>query len=94
MEGYIVVANTPMDNVPLSVWPMLAEAESALADITAQLENKSASDQALLDTLVSLAAQVERATAENIYRFSATRAYSALVGERIRRVLSGFLLRV
>lgn len=63
--------------------PMLAEAESALADITAQLENKSASDQALLDTLVSLAARVERATAQSVYRFSATRAYNTLVGQRI-----------
>ena len=63
--------------------PMLAEAESALADITAQLENKSALDQQLLDTLVSLAARVERATAENIYRFSATRAYNTLVGQRL-----------
>lgn len=63
--------------------PMLAQAESELADITARLENKSASDQELLDTLVSLAAQVERATAENIYRFSATGAYHTLVGQRI-----------
>ncbi|MDQ3060998.1 MAG: DUF3422 domain-containing protein [Pseudomonadota bacterium] len=63
--------------------PMLAEAESALADITARLENKAASDQELLDTLVSLATQVERATAENVYRFSATRAYDTLVGQRI-----------
>ena len=63
--------------------PMLAEAESALADITARLENKSASDQELLDTLVSLAARVERATAEHIYRFSATRAYNTLVGQRL-----------
>lgn len=63
--------------------PMLAEAESALADITAQLENKSASDQALLDTLISLAARVERATAQSVYRFSATGAYNTLVGQRI-----------
>ena len=63
--------------------PMLAECESALADSTAQLENKSATDQDLLDTLVSLAARVERATAEHIYRFSATRAYDTLVGQRI-----------
>jgi uncharacterized membrane-anchored protein len=62
---------------------MLAQAESALADITAQLENKSATDQSLLDTLVSLAARVERATAEHIYRFSATQAYDTLVGQRI-----------
>ena len=63
--------------------PMLSEAEGALADITARLENKSASDQDLLDTLVSLAARVERATAEHIYRFSATRAYNTLVGQRL-----------
>ena len=66
--------------------PMLTQAEGALADITAQLENKSASDQELLDTLVSLAARVERATAENIYRFSATRAYDTLVGQRIQEL--------
>ena len=63
--------------------PMLAEAESALAGITARLENKEASDQGLLDTLISLAARVERATAEHAYRFSATRAYDTLVGQRI-----------
>ena len=63
--------------------PMLAEAEGALADITARLENKSASDQELLDTLVSLAARVERATAEHVFRFSATRAYNTLVAQRI-----------
>ena len=63
--------------------PMLAEAESSLAAITALLENKTASDQELLDTLVSLAARVERATAEHTYRFSATQAYNTLVGQRI-----------
>lgn len=63
--------------------PMLSHSEAALADITAQLEHKSSSDQALLDNLVALAAGVERATAEHSYRFSATRAYDALVRERI-----------
>ena len=63
--------------------PMLTNAENALADITALLESKSASDQTLLDTLVSLAARVERATAEHSYRFSATRAYSTLVTQRL-----------
>jgi uncharacterized membrane-anchored protein len=63
--------------------PMLADAEAQLAAITAQLENKSASEQALLDQLVSLAARVERATAESNYRFAATRAYDTLVGQRI-----------
>ncbi len=63
--------------------PLLAQAESQLADITAQLENKSAADQDLLDTLVSLSARVERATASHVYRFSATRAYQALVAQRL-----------
>jgi uncharacterized membrane-anchored protein len=69
--------------VAKALGPMLSQAEAALSDITARLENKSASDQELLDTLVSLAAQVERATAEHNYRFAATRAYDTLVGQRI-----------
>ena len=69
--------------VAKALGPMLARSEAALADITAQLENKTRTDQELLDTLVSLAAGVERATAEHSYRFSATRAYDALVRERI-----------
>lgn len=63
--------------------PMLADAEAQLATITAQLENKSTSEQALLDQLISLAAKVERATAEHNYRFAATRAYNTLVSQRI-----------
>ncbi|MCF8160862.1 MAG: DUF3422 domain-containing protein [Polaromonas sp.] len=66
--------------------PMLAQAENELVRITTQLEDKSASDQALLDTLVSLAAGVERATAANSYRFAATQAYYALVNQRIREL--------
>jgi uncharacterized membrane-anchored protein len=63
--------------------PFLARSEAQLADITAQLESKSTTDQSLLDTLVSLAAGVERATAEHAYRFAATRAYDQLVTQRI-----------
>jgi len=66
--------------------PMLAQSEQALAAIIAQLENKSASDQQLLDKLVSLAASVERAMAESVYRFSATKAYDALVNQRVREL--------
>ncbi len=62
---------------------MLGEAERALADITAALEHKSVSDQQLLDTLVALAARIERAMAEHAYRFSATQAYYTLVVQRI-----------
>ncbi len=69
--------------VAKALGPTLTQAESQLAGITAQLENTSASEQDLLDQLVSLAARVERATAENTYRFAATRAYDALVKQRI-----------
>jgi uncharacterized membrane-anchored protein len=72
--------------VAKALGPMLAQSEAALARITAQLENKSASDQELLDILVSLAAGVERATAENVYRFSATQAYYTLVNQRIKEL--------
>lgn len=66
--------------------PMLLKAEAELADITTQLESKAAGDQNLLDTLVSLSARVERATATHVYRFSATRAYEALVAQRIEQL--------
>jgi uncharacterized membrane-anchored protein len=63
--------------------PELAQAEAQLAGIAARLDAKDGSDQELLDDLVALAARVERATAEHGYRFSATRAYDAVVQERI-----------
>ena len=69
--------------VAKSLSPVLSQAEAQLADITARLERKGDSDQALLDALVSLAARIERATAEHGYRFSATRAYDTLVRQRI-----------
>lgn len=69
--------------VAKALTPMLTAAERELAEITAGLENKSASEQDLLDRLIGLAARVERATAEHAYRFSATRAYDALVAQRI-----------
>lgn len=62
---------------------MLSSAESQLADITGLLERKGETDQALLDLLVSLAARIERATAEHGFRFSATRAYDTLVSQRL-----------
>ena len=61
---------------------LLSTSEASLALITARLENKSALDQELLDTLISLAAGVERATAEHSFRFAATQAYHTLVGQR------------
>ena len=85
METYRLMALRGLP-VAKALGPMLLQAEGALANMTARLESKSTSDQELLDTLVSLAARVERATAENIYRFSATRAYHALVSQRIEEL--------
>ncbi len=65
---------------------MLSQSESQVASIIGQLEGKSASDQELLDTLVALAARVEREVAQHMYRFSATAAYDALVQQRIQEL--------
>ncbi|PZO06430.1 MAG: DUF3422 domain-containing protein [Lysobacteraceae bacterium] len=65
-----------------NLWPMLSEADGTLTDVMARLENKLTSDQDLLDTLVAMAARVERATTEHEYCFSATSAYHALVLQR------------
>ena len=63
--------------------PMLAAAEVDLAGITARLDATQVSEQQLLHELIALAATVERATAEHMYRFSATQAYDTLVRQRI-----------
>jgi uncharacterized membrane-anchored protein len=65
------------------VGTQLGQSEKELADIIETLEHKGGNDQALLSRLVGLAAAVERLTAENAYRFSATAAYDKLVTERI-----------
>jgi uncharacterized membrane-anchored protein len=69
--------------VAKDIGPMLGQCERALADITAQMEGKVTVDQTLLDTLISLAARIERAIAQHNYRFSATSAYANLVAQRI-----------
>ena len=82
METYRLLALRGLP-VAKTLAPLLAECEAALSDITAQMEIKSLSDQSLLDTLISLAARVEGATAAISFRFSATRAYATLVDQRI-----------
>jgi uncharacterized membrane-anchored protein len=82
MEIYRLMALRGLP-VAKTLTPVIAESERALADITAHLENTASSEQTLLDELIRVAARVERATAEHSYRFSATRAYDALVRERI-----------
>jgi len=69
--------------VAKALGPMLSQAEDELARITASLESKATSDEGLLDILVSLAARIERTTAQHMYRFGATRAYEGIVTQRI-----------
>lgn len=69
--------------VAKSLAPTLAESEAALAEVMASLEGRQVSEAELLDRLIHVAARVERATAEHLYRFSATQAYDALVRQRI-----------
>lgn len=69
--------------VAKSLAPMLAESEAALAELTAQMEAGRGAEAQLLDRLIHLAAGVERATAQHMYRFSATKAYEALVRHRM-----------
>ena len=66
--------------------PELANAEKQLLTITTQLETKVASEQELLDRLISLAARVERTSIEHMYRFSATHAYHKIVSSTYQRI--------
>ncbi len=63
--------------------PALRAVETDLARAVADLERGSGGDKKLLHDLTSLAARLERATAEHGWRFSATSAYDTLVQQRI-----------
>ncbi len=85
METYRLMALRGLPAVK-ELSPMLQQAEAQLADITGRMENTLASDEDLLNTIISLAARIERATATHMYRFSATRAYHELVEQRIAQL--------
>ncbi len=63
--------------------PFLHQAEQELVTITGQMKQDEAIEEELLDRLIALAASVERATAEHAWRYSASRAYFALVRARM-----------
>lgn len=66
--------------------PDIATAEQQLSALTARFEAREASDQALLDELVALAARLERYTAQAAFRFDATQAYDALMTQRLKEL--------
>lgn len=82
LETYRMMALLSLP-VAKSLGSKLAHTEVQLVNITQRLENKIDADEILLKDLASLAVQVESATAEHSFRFSAARAYNAIVLERI-----------
>jgi uncharacterized membrane-anchored protein len=61
----------------------IAPVERALAVLTDDIDKQTANDEALLQQLTRLAAEVERSISASQYRFGACRAYDALVTTRI-----------
>lgn len=69
--------------------PRIARIDRALADLTGDMgrtDESRASDAVLLADLTKLSAEVEALSAATAYRFSAGRAYHALVQERLREL--------
>jgi uncharacterized membrane-anchored protein len=73
--------------------PKLAEMEAELATVTADIAARSGDDEALLQLVTKLAAEVERGLAATQFRFRACSAYANIVNARIaelrERRLSG-----
>lgn len=61
----------------------LTRSEQRLVEINDRIEKKMDQDEVLLHDLASLATEIESTTAEHSFRFSAARAYDAIVQQRI-----------
>ena len=83
IETYRVMALLTLP-VARDLTPLLAEAEADLAEIaTALVETDDANEPGLLHRLTHLSAAIESREARTQFRFSAARAYHALVTRRI-----------
>lgn len=73
--------------------PRIRKIDEDLADIAAKMSNRSGSykDSELLDELSTLAAEIEEISARNSYRFGATKAYYAIVQQRLNELREGRL---
>lgn len=65
------------------IGPVLADLERRLAEVTEALRLQKGSDAEILEQIQTLSAETEALRTETRFRFSATRAYAALVEERI-----------
>jgi len=82
------------------IGPVLNDLENRLADVTEALRRSQDSDAQILDSIQALSAETEALRTGTRFRFSASRAYAALVDERLdslgeekvgeRPTLSGF----
>jgi uncharacterized membrane-anchored protein len=82
IEGYRVMALLALP-IARRLAPQIADIERALAALTDRIARDSSSDEALLNELTKLAADVEKARNASQVRFGASRAYHELVLMRI-----------
>jgi uncharacterized membrane-anchored protein len=82
IESYRVMALLALP-VARSYAPQIVTIERSLASLAAQIARDEGGDEALLDKLTALAADVESAIVASQYRFGASRAYYELVRARI-----------
>jgi len=73
--------------------PRIRAVDEALAGVAARMsdENSRETDSHLLDELSGLAAEIEAVSARNSYRFGATKAYYAIVQQRLAELREGRL---
>lgn len=66
--------------------PRIAAMEASLAELTAHIADEAGEDEALLQELTQLAAEIETCLSTSQFRFGACRAYHELVTTRIREL--------
>ncbi len=77
--------NMALLGLPLAqrLTPDVSRLESRLAALTREVSERTSGDDALLDELTYLSAELARLAAETRYRMSATRAYAQLSSDRL-----------
>ncbi|CAN5136270.1 DUF3422 domain-containing protein [soil metagenome] len=82
IEAYRMMALLALP-VARQLAPRIAAMESSLAELTAHIAIEGGQDEALLQELTSLAAEIESGLSTSQFRFGACRAYHELVTTRI-----------
>lgn len=82
IETYVMAALLAFP-VARAVMPALSQADAELVAITSAMSREGGEDEAMLERLSRLAAGIEDTISSTHYRFSAARAYYALVERRI-----------